>query len=152
MVLSDGPSGTIALALNQHMNITTGDIPELEDLDLGPRINHPIHWGGPSCPESIWLLHNEDWRSENTLAVGPGVRVSSDREMLIELVQGQGPDPFRLMAGFMGWSGGELAETLDRDWLVLPNPGLDWILEQPVDDLWNTVTKLCVRATVDLWL
>ena len=113
IVLSSSPSsGSIALCLNQRMDLTTDDLDEFDSP--GPRMCHDIHWGGPTSPESVWLIHDESWRSDNTLAVGPGIRVSSDRAMIEEITQGRGPAEFRLMAGFTSWRPGELEQELAR--------------------------------------
>ena len=150
MLSSSVSSGSVALCLNKPQDVTTDDLDEFDTP--GPRMCHDIHWGGPVSPESIWLLHNDAWRSDNTLAVGPGVRVSSDPAMIEEITQGRGPAEFRLMSGFTSWAPGQLEQELAQNWLVMPNPGLDWILDQPVDMLWQRATEQCVQVTVDSWL
>lgn len=160
MILSDNDSGTLALCLNKPTSMTTEDIPEIHSAQDPFGIIHPIYWGGPVARESIWMLHSEDWASENTMEVGEGIRVSSDREMLEAIKQGDTPEQFRVFSGFASWAPGQLRAELEglgpwdknHSWLVTPTPDLEWLLECPEEDLWTQVTALCAQQTVETWL
>jgi putative transcriptional regulator len=160
MILSDNESGTIALCLNKPMDLETGDLDEIADPNNISAMSHPIYWGGPVGRESIWMLHDDAWCSDNTMEVGPGVRVSSDREMLEALSEGDCPQTFRVMAGFASWAPGQLAAELEGEgpwdknhaWLVAPTYDLETLLECPVEELWAYATELCAQNAVDSWL
>lgn len=160
MVLSDNSSGTIALCLNSPIELETGDLAELRDPNDTMAMSHPIYWGGPVGRESIWMLHDQDWCSGNTMEVGDGIRVSSDREMLEALKMGDCPNTFRVFAGFASWAPGQLQAELEghhnrnknHAWLVAPTHDLEWLLECPVDELWEYATALCAQTAVDSWL
>jgi len=160
MILSDNESGTIALCLNKPTELETSDLKELQD-PLNPTImTHPIYWGGPVAKESIWMLHDDQWCSDNTMVVGPGVRVSSDFEMLEAITQGDCPDSFRVFSGFASWAPGQLVAELEgqgpwkknQAWLVTPTKELEWLLECPVDELWTMATAMCAQSAVASWL
>lgn len=160
LILSDNESGTLALCLNKPTDMTTQDIHEIHDpLDMGS-IVYPINWGGPMSRESIWMLHSDDWASENTMEVGPGYRVSSDREMLESIKQGDNPEYFRVFSGFASWAPGQLQAELEglgrwnknHAWLVTQAPDIEWIIDCPEEDLWTQATALCAQQTVESWL
>lgn len=160
MIISHNESGTIALCLNQTTDITTEDMPEIEDPQIVSPLIHPVYWGGPVCPESIWMIHSPEWQSENTMEVTDSVKVSSDKVMLNELQQGLCPQHFRLIHGFASWEPNQLAAELEGrapwnkkfSWLVTENPGLETLLECPVEELWGLTTSLCAQNAVDSWL
>jgi putative transcriptional regulator len=160
MILSDNESGTVALCLNRPLDLETSDLIELEDPDDVAPMSHPIYWGGPVGKESIWMLHDTGWCSENTMEVGAGVRVSSDREMLDALKQGDCPGSFRLLSGFASWAPGQLQAELEghgpwdknHAWLIAPTNDIEWLLECPVEELWEYATALCAQTAVDSWL
>jgi putative transcriptional regulator len=160
MVLSDNESGTLALCLNKPTKMTLGDIPEVQDPNDPYGLHCPINWGGPMARESVWLLHDDQWSSENTMEVGEGYRVSSDLEMLEAIKQGECPEYFRMFTGFASWAPGQLRAELEGQgrwdknhaWLVTQAPDIEWLMECPEEDLWTQVTALCAQQTVESWL
>lgn len=62
--------------------------------------------------------------------------------------------------GYCSWAAGQLEAELNghgpwqkqNSWLVAHNLGPEWLLEQPVDDLWTGATTLCSHQAVDSWL
>lgn len=159
MVVSHGSSGTVALALNGESELATEDIAELTDI-IDPDISWPIFWGGPRSPESIWMLHDSVWSSENTMEIGRGVSVSSDIEMLAALNRDQGPETFRLFNGYVSWAPGQLAAELegvrrgvtDPSWLIAPCLDFEEVLACPPEDLWTQATAWAAQTTVNSWL
>jgi putative transcriptional regulator len=160
MVISHNDTGTVALCLNSPTDIETEDIAELRDPKNFTAMSYPIYWGGPVAKESIWMLHNSDWSSANTMEIADGVAVSSDVEMLKSLKNGDCPGTFRVMAGFASWAPGQLAAELEGSgswkknhaWLVAPCTDLETMLECPLEDVWTYATGLCAQNAVDSWL
>ena len=160
MIISHNDSGTVALCLNQPTDITTEDMPEIRDPQVFNPLNHPIYWGGPICPESIWMLHSREWDSANTMDVGDDLKISSDMAMLQEIMGGACPNHFRLMHGFASWEAGQLEAELagtgpwnrNQSWLITQCPDLEILLECPVEELWTMATGLCAQNAVSSWL
>jgi putative transcriptional regulator len=160
MLLSDNSSGSLGLVLNQPLNATTYDLHYDSQLGDQPKLALPLYWGGPVSPESVWMIHESGWTSENTMEVGRDVAVSSDQAMLDAIQIGEHPRSFRLFAGFASWAPGQLkAELLGRQpwskkhsWLTTTCPDIDWLFECPVEELWNRATALCAQQAVNAWL
>jgi putative transcriptional regulator len=155
-LLSDNESGSLALCLNKPLDHTLSDLSGQHESKL----NFPIYWGGPMSPDTIWMLHDSGWSLENTLEINDDVSLTSDIEMLEALSEGYCPDQFRLFAGFASWYPGQLeAELKGREpwsskhsWLVAENPGIEWLLECPEDELWSRAAMLSAQQAVDNWL
>jgi putative transcriptional regulator len=160
MVISHNESGTVALCLNGPTDIETQDIQELRDPNDTVVMSHPIYWGGPVARESIWMLHNSDWQSTNTLEIEDGLAVSSDLEMLEALKAGDTPGTFRVFSGFASWAPGQLEAELEGEgqwskkhaWLVAPCEDLEVLLECPLEDVWQYATELSANSAVSSWL
>lgn len=158
MLTHDLPSGAFALCLNRETRHTVGDI--IEDLGIGADMPHPLYWGGPVSPSTIWMLHSDDWSSEHTHAICEGWAMTSSREMFEQICDGNEPQHYRFFSGYCSWGAGQLENELDgvgawrkdQSWLVARNPGAGWLLEQPVEHLWSSTTTLCSHQAVDSWL
>jgi putative transcriptional regulator len=79
-----------------------------------------LFWGGPVESDKAFLLHSEDFKSEGTAAVAPGIALSPPRHALTALGEGRGPASFVLAIGYAGWSPGQLeAELARKGWAVV---------------------------------
>lgn len=151
-------SGSLALCLNKQSDYTTQDI--LSKLDMEGNLNFPLYWGGPVSPTTVWMLHDPDWSMESTIEINGEWSMTSNLNMFSHLADGDTPDHFRLVYGFCSWTKDQLkAELLGRppwnpkhSWLTAKNPGPEWIMEMPVDELWTKATELSGHQAVDDWL
>lgn len=160
MVVSHNETGTVAIALNGITELETQDIEDLRDpFDVSP-LSHPIFWGGPVAPETLWMIHSGEWCSYNTLEITDNISVTSDIEMLEALKDGDTPKLFRVCSGFASWNPGQLEREMNGtgpwakqySWLTAPTLDLEWALECPVEDLWQKATELSAQAAVSSWL
>jgi putative transcriptional regulator len=80
----------------------------------------PILDGGPCQPDRGFVLHSDDWESdENSLSIANGLRLTATRDILQAIGSGHKPTRATLALGYSGWSGGQLeAEIRDNAWLV----------------------------------
>lgn len=158
MMTHDHQGGTFALCLNQPTDHTLLDI--LEDTGIEANLNFPLYWGGPVNPGSVWMLHSTDWSIESTVNINDDWAMTSNEEMFHHLADGDCPRFFRMMFGYCSWAPGQLKAELrgaapwnkNHSWLIAENPGPEWIMEYPVDELWAASAELCSHQAVDSWL
>ena len=150
--------GTFALCLNQPTDLTLQDV--LVDLNIAADVNFPMYWGGPVDPTSVWMLHDAEWECGSTIQFHKDWAMTSNKEMLYMMAEGNLPRYFRLMYGFCSWGRGQLEAELaghepwspQTSWLVADNPDPNWLMEEPIEDLWHTSTMLSAHQAVNKWL
>jgi putative transcriptional regulator len=139
------PEGAMGLVINrpttldlrgmlQHMGL------EAEKLPADPQ---PVYWGGPVQPERGFVLHDPaegEW--DSTLMLSDSLSVTTSKDILVAIAQGQGPAQFLVTLGYAGWSAGQLeAEILHNSWLNTPvDSGI--VFQTPTASRWEAAARL----------
>jgi len=101
--------------------------------------------GGPVGPDVIFaLVERSDSPGGKSLALMPGLYAAIDAGTVDEII-GREPQRARLVAGFVAWQPGELADEIERGaWFVLsPEPSV--VLRQP-QGLWEELVRRSAQA------
>ena len=68
-----------------------------------------------------FLLHSEDYESENSVRHQNGLCVTASATVLNDIAQGRGPRHRMLLLGYAGWAAGQLeAEMEQNSWISVP--------------------------------
>jgi putative transcriptional regulator len=104
-------------------------------------------YGGPVEPEIGFVTHGPDYAIAATRDVTPGLRVTSDPEILLDILHGRGPARALITLGYAGWGPGQLERELARDdWLTLPAEA-DLVLDAEPEAMWQAAME---RTGTDL--
>jgi putative transcriptional regulator len=141
-ICQDTAVGSTGIMLNQILSGLTVD--DVMHSPVEHLRNEPLYQGGPVKSQSITLLHNEGWYSDNTININDDLAVSSDEMMLEKLAEGNTPRHWRLSAGICMWSKGQLdaeiagaaAYSKSSSW-VLVDPTIDDIFYSDPDSHWE---------------
>lgn len=152
--------GSLALCLNKQSSLTTKDIFDKAEVDFQLNISFPMFWGGPINLSTVWMIHDHNWSMPGTIEINEEWSMTSSMTMFAHLADGDYPQQFRLCYGFCSWQPEQLKAELSgrppwsqrHSWLVAKNPGPEWIMEAPVDELWRLTTELSSHQAVDDWL
>jgi putative transcriptional regulator len=99
----------------------------LKQLDLEPqppqrRIR--MLSGGPVEAGRGFVLHSDDWSTEGSMPVMPGLTLTASVEILKAVAAGGGPQDCVLALGYAGWAPGQLEDEIQRNaWLSVPADG-----------------------------
>ncbi len=121
-IIKHDESGAMGLVVNRPM--AKGPIADLlKSLGAeakGAKGEIVIHYGGPVQPEQGFILHTDDYKTEDTKVIGDGIAVTTSVEILRALSLGKGPRQSLFAFGYAGWGPGQLeAEIKADDWFSI---------------------------------
>ena len=77
--------------------------------------------GGPVEAGRGFVLHTDDWSTDGSLPVVPGLTLTASVEVLKAVASGGGPRDCVLALGYAGWAPGQLEDEIQRNaWLNVP--------------------------------
>lgn len=115
--------GAMGLVLNHPSELQLIDV--LNHMEIKPSIREPLHrpvfLGGPVEGERGFVLHSPGPEWDSTMAVSDGISITTSRDILQAMAQGQGPEKTFVALGYAGWAAGQLEQELQSDtWLSGP--------------------------------
>jgi putative transcriptional regulator len=121
----DDEEGSLGLVINRAAAVAMDQVLAILEFEgLGPSglgEAATVMYGGPVATEFGWILHTPDWRGGSTRAVGDGVCVTANREILEAIVARRGPTRFLFCLGYSGWGPGQLVSELKAGaWITVP--------------------------------
>ncbi|VVD78738.1 YqgE/AlgH family protein [Pandoraea soli] len=121
--------GAIGLVINRPTDIDLQSLFERLDLklEIDPLAHQPVFFGGPVQTERGFVLHDSTGASySSSLSVPGGLEMTTSKDVLEAVANGQGPHRFLLTLGHSGWGAGQLEDEIGRNgWLtVAADPGI----------------------------
>ena len=131
-------NGALGLVINRPLNLTLGQL--LEHLQLASdqpdMAKIPVYHGGPVETEQGFVIHSPVGHWGTTLRVTDDIGITTSRDILQAVAQGQGPDHLLVALGYAGWGPGQLEqELLDNAWLSSPFD-FSILFEMPSEQRW----------------
>lgn len=115
------PNGALGLVINRPTDLTLGSLFERIDLSLeiAPIKDSPVFYGGPVQTDRGFVLHAPIGDYSSSLRVGE-LALTTSRDVLQAVANGQGPDQMMVTLGYAGWAAGQLeSEIGDNAWLTV---------------------------------
>ena len=138
-----GEGGAMGLVLNRRATgMKLADLAAHLEIERPAPRDLPIHMGGPVEPGRGFVLHSDDWDGDvSTTAAGRGFALTSTRDAVEALAQGEGPVWAFVALGYAGWGGGQLeSEIAEGAWLIA-DADADLVFFTPDGEKWNAVLK-----------
>lgn len=121
-VCSHSSEGAMGVLVNNVMNnITCSDL--LDQLNIKDAIRYlpPIHFGGPVDTTRGFILHTNDYYTNNTLSVNGDISLTATVDILQDIVAGKGPSKSLIALGYARWNAGQLEEEITgNNWFCIP--------------------------------
>jgi putative transcriptional regulator len=108
LILDHDATGAIGLQINKPF---TNDITfetVMQNVGMHTDNDQPLYNGGQESTNRIHVIHSLDWYSANTIKLTDHIGVSHDLSVLAAIAANEGPEYFRVVAGFARWLPGHL--------------------------------------------
>lgn len=117
--------GAMGLVVNQPTELKLAELFEKVELQLAiaPLLNQPVYCGGPVQIERGFVLHAPITEGiySSSLVIPNGLTMTTSKDVLEDLAQGNGPQQFLMTLGYAGWDAGQLEEEITlNDWINVP--------------------------------
>jgi putative transcriptional regulator len=123
-ICTHNQDGAMGVVINRPTDINFSTLFEKINLKLENDIvaDQPVLYGGPVQPERGFVLHatsstaTNDWDSSMTIA--KHTTLTSSKDILEAVAQGNGPKKMLLALGYAGWTPGQLEQEIAQNaWL-----------------------------------
>jgi putative transcriptional regulator len=117
-ICDHGEQGALGVVVNRPIDLSLSTLFEQIGLSLPEGMQRSVYFGGPVQTERGFVLHTPPKTFSSTLAVSDDVSLTTSKDVLEALSQGEGPDKFLVSLGYAGWSPGQLEEEMKNNaWL-----------------------------------
>jgi putative transcriptional regulator len=136
--------GAVGLLVNQLSEYRLGDVLsqmklECNDLELA---DAPVLIGGPVQQERGFVLHRELGHWESSYRINDEWSVTTSRDILVAMANGEGPRLAVMALGYAGWSAGQLEQELkDNAWLTV-EASERVVFDTPLEERWSAAAGL----------
>jgi putative transcriptional regulator len=137
--------GAMGLVINRPTTLELRDM--LQHMGIAieqfTKESMPVFWGGPVQPERGFVLHSAgDTQWDSTLKLSESISVTTSKDILVAISQGQGPSHYLVTLGYAGWSAGQLEEEiLHNSWLNAPADSAI-VFDTPTETRWEAAARL----------
>ncbi len=141
--------GALGLVINRPTDLTLGKLFDRVDLklEIAPRKDDPVYFGGPVQTERGFVLHaagptHSPTLYSSTLAISEEISLTTSKDVLEAIAEGQGPDKVLVTLGYAGWGAGQLeSEIAQNAWLTV-SAAPQIIFDTPADEKYSAALRL----------
>lgn len=136
--------GAMGIVINRPLNLALGEV--LSQMSLQPCSeeikNMPVYQGGPVHTDRGFVIHHPHDRWKSSIIVSDEIGVTTSRDILQSIAEGNGPEQTFIALGFAGWGAGQLEqEIMDNAWLNGPVDS-SIIFRTPCEKRWEISAEL----------
>lgn len=139
-IIKHDDDGAVGLVVNKPLELPLTQLLSEISTPLTVPLRHPeqkVLFGGPVNTQMGFVLHRDQGRWSSTLSISDGIYVTSSRDILDAIAQGQGPEDYLVVLGYAGWEAGQLEQEMaDNAWLNCPADA-ELLFELPLEARWQ---------------
>lgn len=136
--------GALGLVINRPLDLTLSTLFDRIDLNLeiDPWKSQAVYYGGPVQTDRGFVLHMPTGDYGSTLPVTDQLGLTTSKDVLEAVAQGEGPARLFVTLGYTGWAAGQIEEELKRNaWLTVPAQ-IDLIFDIPPTERFDAALRL----------
>lgn len=158
LILDHDSTGAIGLQINKPFTNGISFTTVMQNVGLHCDIDQPLYCGGTESTNRIHVIHSLDWYTSNTTKVSDQLGVSHDVSVLTAIAENEGPEYFRVVAGFTRWLPGHLEGEIagedpwnvSHSWTFVP-ADLETVFANDDIDQWHRVITEAGKLQVSSW-
>lgn len=122
-VCEHNDQGALGLVVNRPIDMTLSALLAQVSVphDAASAVTRmPIHFGGPVQVDRGFVLHQPVGEWQSTLAVNGRIGLTTSKDILVAVGNGEGPSKLLVTLGYAGWAPGQLENELSQNaWLTV---------------------------------
>ena len=122
LVCQHDGEGAMGVVLNRRTDVLLGELFEQLGIEGAAREmkGRQVLWGGPVQVDRGFVLHKPIGSWQSTLQVRNDIGLTTSKDILTALGQGEGPTQVLITIGYAGWSAGQLENEIRQNaWLTV---------------------------------
>jgi putative transcriptional regulator len=127
-ICTHNQDGAMGVLINRPTDMSFEVLFEKINLDLQNKTlaSRPVLYGGPVQPERGFVLHQPTSEWDSSITISDKVALTTSKDILEAVAQGNGPEKLLLSLGYAGWSSGQLEQEVAQNaWLSVKPENLD---------------------------
>lgn len=136
--------GAMGIVVNHPLDIELGEVFSQMNLASGDPdiVKRTVYLGGPVQTERGFVLHRPLGNWESTLSITAEIGITTSRDIVTAVANGDGPGQCFIALGYAGWGAGQLEQEISNNsWLSGP-ANLDVVFNTPVQTRWESAAAL----------
>ena len=131
--------GALGIVINRPAEMKLGEI--FQQMKISPKKPQSndikVFAGGPVQQERGFVIHSPVGNWDSTLPVSDTISMTTSKDILEAVANGEGPEQFLIALGYAGWGEGQLEkEIIANAWLNTPSKN-SILFDMPVNQRWN---------------
>ncbi|OGT32251.1 MAG: hypothetical protein A2W28_01525 [Gammaproteobacteria bacterium RBG_16_51_14] len=143
-ICAHNDEGAMGIVINRPLDLELRDV--LEQMNIQSKNEKigkiPVYQGGPVHTDRGFILHRppmKEW--ESSIIIEDDICVTTSRDILQAIADGEGPEQSLVALGYAGWAAGQLEqEIMDNIWLNGP-ADLQIIFKTPSKQRWESAAS-----------
>lgn len=137
-------TGSFGIIINQETGMTLNQIAREMKITTDNEYNkdQAVFFGGPVDQGRGFILHRPRGKWQSSLDVKNNITLTTSKDILNAIVNGEGPDDCIVALGYAGWAAGQLDDEMAANvWLSCP-ADVQIIFDTPIEERWKAAAKL----------
>lgn len=136
--------GAMGLIINRPLEPSLSEVLNQIDIEVSdPSLaSTPVFYGGPVQEDRGFVLHQPVSLWESTVVINDKLAITTSRDILVNIAEGNGPSRYLITLGYAGWGAGQLEMELSENaWLNGP-ADTSIMFDTPIEERWSSAAKM----------
>ena len=136
--------GALGVVVNRPIDMTLKTLFEQIEIPLldADRGRMPVYFGGPVQVDRGFVLHRPAGEWQSTLSINKQVGLTTSRDILLAVADGNGPEQLLVSLGYAGWAPGQLEQELTQNAWLTVGADLDVVFNLAPEHRFTAAMKL----------